>query len=325
MTQKKKINTAMKPPVADRRNSDPETEINSVYSGEIRSLLDIDDVENDPQYQAMDIVAKNRVNNFKEESAANIVNRQFIKQSLGSNRAPETKQTTNKKINITDKNADKISSLLVDEWMKGNNTSSGKNAEFIKNALNEERITEEEKVTYTVKRGSDTRRRIIICALSAAAVLTILFTFKTLLPDKNPEALFSEYYTPFEAVAPVTRSSNPDQNTATFEGITYYKQGNYTKAIEKFNELISSDPSAVTPAFFAGITEMELNNFPEAVILLSKVSSVSSEYRNEALWYLGLSYLKTGNKPEAASCFEKLSGNPGYYNQRALKILKSLK
>jgi hypothetical protein len=109
------------------------------------------------------------------------------------------------------------------------------------------------------------------------------------------------------------------------EGILFYKSGEYQSALLKFNDVIAGDSSLIAPGFFAGLTQIELGNFSDAVSMLSKVSARSSEYKYEAKWYLGLSYLKAGDKSNAISCFEFLSENSEFYMERARKILRSLK
>jgi tetratricopeptide (TPR) repeat protein len=161
--------------------------------------------------------------------------------------------------------------------------------------------------------------------LSIAALLTVVFLIKSLLPDNSSEEIFSKYYKPFDAVTPVSRNSKSNLNLLFIEGISFYKSGEYQSALLKFNDVIDGDSSIIAPVYFAGLTQIELGNFSDAAFLLSKVSAGSSEYKYEAKWYLGLSYLKTGDRSNAISCFEFLSVNSEFYMERARKILRSLK
>ncbi len=61
------------------------------------------------------------------------------------------------------------------------------------------------------------------------------------------------------------------------------------------------------------------------VKLLEVISDTPCEYQKEALWYLGLAYLKTGEKEKSARCFSLLVQSSEYYGQRAKIILRRLK
>ena len=74
-----------------------------------------------------------------------------------------------------------------------------------------------------------------------------------------------------------------------------------------------------------GLSELALENYPQAVNLLSGVANNTGEYAKEAKWYLGLAWLKTGNKEKAVECFEFLAGSDGFYRDRSEKILRRLK
>jgi tetratricopeptide (TPR) repeat protein len=104
-----------------------------------------------------------------------------------------------------------------------------------------------------------------------------------------------------------------------------YKQGNYQTAAAGFFNLMQQDSSFTAPRFFAGITQMELGDYSQAVAFLSGVITHSVEYRKEAQWYLGLSYLKTGDSSKAIACFEVLAGSEGFYQDQARTLLRRLK
>ena len=95
--------------------------------------------------------------------------------------------------------------------------------------------------------------------------------------------------------------------------IESYKLGDYQRAATGFSEAVLRDSSFISPRFFMGLTYLALENYNQAINLLSGVVNDSGEYGKEARWYLGLAYLKTGNKAKAAECFKLLAQSTGFY------------
>ena len=86
-----------------------------------------------------------------------------------------------------------------------------------------------------------------------------------------------------------------------------------------------NDTSVIAPRFLMGITQLAMGKYDQAIHLLGSIAGRSVEYRKEAFWYLGLTYLKTGEKESAANCFEFLSKSPGFYCDRSKKLVRRLK
>ena len=83
--------------------------------------------------------------------------------------------------------------------------------------------------------------------------------------------------------------------------------------------------TASAAKFFKGIIGIETGNYDRAAELLDEVVNGQGEYAKEAAWYLGLTYLKSGDKVKASGYFEFLARSPGFYMERAEKILRRLK
>ncbi len=104
-----------------------------------------------------------------------------------------------------------------------------------------------------------------------------------------------------------------------------YRNGKYEEASAGFSDIIVKDSSFVSARFFLGLTDIGLGRFDQASQLLKEVISRKFEYSKEAAWYLGLALLKTGNEAGASECFSSLSLSPGFYSDRAGKILRRLR
>jgi tetratricopeptide (TPR) repeat protein len=124
---------------------------------------------------------------------------------------------------------------------------------------------------------------------------------------------------------PVTRSLSNDNADNYSSGIERYKLGDYKQASIDFSNAVMDNNSASGPRFFLGITKLATGSYDQAINLLSEVSNHSGDFSIEAEWYLGLAYLKTGEKEKASACFGILSRTPGFYHDRAEKILRHLR
>ncbi|MBK7627453.1 MAG: hypothetical protein IPJ16_09725 [Bacteroidales bacterium] len=196
--------------------------------------------------------------------------------------------------------------------------------EFITAALKAEPAEVPVEVTETRKKGISRSLFIRYITMSAAAVVGALIIINTLLPS-SADKLFSSYYTPFEAVSPVTRSTSGSIDEVYASAIISYKSGDYKSANAGFAEANLKNPASEAPLFYMGLTNIELGNISQAVSELAAVAAGSGEYVKDAQWYLGMAYLKSGDKLKASEYLSKLAESPGYYRDRSAKLLRRLK
>jgi tetratricopeptide (TPR) repeat protein len=160
-------------------------------------------------------------------------------------------------------------------------------------------------------------------SLTAAAV-GLLILIRILLPSSDPEKLFKSYYLPFEAKSEIIRNS-ANISKINQDALLYYTSGDYKSALIGFTENFNKDTTITSSRFFTGITCLATGNYIQSVNLLRVLSVTPGEYQKEALWYLGLAYLKTGEKEKSVKCFSLLVQSSDYYRPRAEKILRRLK
>lgn len=75
--------------------------------------------------------------------------------------------------------------------------------------------------------------------------------------------------------------------------------------------------------YFYAIALIETNNFTKAEILLNTIKSGNSVYKEKAVWYLALSYLKQNKLEECKTYLNQLSPDAEDY-QKAQKLLKKI-
>lgn len=299
----------------------------------MKGRLDLEEVRNDPALPSMDNVVREMISDHRVHGAKRTDDEKFIRDIL-------TGVTLEKKImdeishikqEIENSNINEISEEWVKEWHEKRQKNIGKNAkteeirDFIISSLEPEKS--EPEISLNHKEGMGFKRSLLVryISLSAAAVIVIFVLIRTLLPSSDPEKLFNSYYEPFNVVSPVTRSLTTNEPDSYQTAVERYKLGDYQTAALGFSDAILKDTSVIAPRFFMGITQLALENYDQAIDLLSGIAGRSGGYHKEAGWYLGLAYLKAGEKEKAAECFELLAQSPGYYSERAGKILRRLK
>jgi TolA-binding protein len=306
----------------------------------IRAQLDLDEVRNDPSLDSTRAAVNAMISDYKKTLTKNRKNEKFIRESI-LDFQPQAKinsEINEIKLDIGHSDINDITAEWVKEWhtkKQSEGAADSKSKEirdFITGSLKaEDKIEVGTKIeakpeVKTITKKRITRSLIIrYTSLSAAALIGVFILIRTLLPSSDPSKLFSSFYKPFDAISPVSRSLNSDINSTYSSAISSYKSGDYYKAAAGFSKAVVDDPSYGSPHFFLGLTAIALGNFDTAINQLTIVVKEPGEYGKEAIWYLGLAYLKEGNKQKASECFENLSKSPGFYRDRSEKILRRLK
>jgi len=149
---------------------------------------------------------------------------------------------------------------------------------------------------------------------AAAACIALLigwggFTlFNDGLGNKNPnEQLFAVHFKPDPGL-PTTMSVS--DNFSFFDAMVSYKQGDYTKAITKWEILLKEKPKNDTLNYFLGVAYLANNNEEQAITFLQWASEhPESSFSKEIYYYLGLANIKKGDLNKAKQNL-KLSSLP---------------
>ena len=299
----------------------------------MKGSSDIEDVKRDPAYSVTNDEINMMISDYQKNTVRNKDNEKFIRDSFAEE-APEEKlrnEVSQIKDEISRSNLNDISSEWVKEWhgkRQRNNNKDAKTEEirnFITGSLEQEEISAELRSDDSKKSGLSKSLITRYTSLAAAAIIGAVFLVRSLLPPDDPQKIFSKYYEPFYAVSSITRSTGARESESFTKAIGRYKAGDYKTAAAGFSEAMLNETESFTAGFFLGITEIELGNYNKAIDLLGGVVNLKGEYTKEAIWYLGLAYIKSGNKIKASECFELLARSSGFYSDRSEKILRRLK
>jgi len=273
------------------------------------------------------------ISGFDNNAPANKAYAKYISENIPGENEEEKLADEINDINNESRENDigKITGEWVREWdeKKQNgvirDAKSEERKEFITNSLVEAESDFERNALILNKRSPKKKIWAWVAFPAAAAIVGAFFLVKLLLPSYNPDKLFAKYYEPLSAISPVTRSADETATNSYASAIESYKNKNYQAAAAGFSDAILKDPQNISPRFFLGVSQMALGNYDQAENILENVIESQGEYVKEARWYLGLAYIKTGNPEKARECFKILAKSPGFYSDRAEKILRRLR
>ena len=141
------------------------------------------------------------------------------------------------------------------------------------------------------------RLRKIIRYVAAAVVVFGLGAILLLNSSSPSEKLFAKHFTPDPGL-PTTMGTSDDFEF--YDAMVNYKQGEYKMAIQKWEDLRSSDVKNDTLHYFLGVAHLADGNENEAIPHLKELlDNNTNSFKQETAYYLGLAYLKTGNVEDA--------------------------
>lgn len=147
--------------------------------------------------------------------------------------------------------------------------------------------------------------------LVAASVITIV-AIGTLLIFNKPknEKLFAAYYKNDPGL-PVVMGDGDNSNYTLYDGMIDYKEGNYNKAIKKWNSIGNNNRFTDTLNYYIGVANIGAGNLTEAIKNLEHVSEKEdSRFYEKAMWYLSLIYIKQKKNDAAKNLLNKISAIP---------------
>lgn len=153
-----------------------------------------------------------------------------------------------------------------------------------------------------------------------------IFFYNDINP-KNTLQYFDEYYEPYDLTF-VSRSHSKDSvmSLDAIKLIQSYHNKNYIKA----GEILAAYDMDACPdqqlIMMTGIIHLELNNFKLAITEFNMVINDSNALtKQDAIWYLGLTYLKAEELKKAKKILKKIIKEKSFYSGRASELLAKLK
>jgi tetratricopeptide (TPR) repeat protein len=170
-----------------------------------------------------------------------------------------------------------------------------------------------------------TTRTVNIKYAAAIAAFIVIGSIALLSNRKlTNDEILDRYYKPYEA-ASTSRSGVMVRNTDYNFALDYYKIRDYRTAAIYFNKVLETDPGNMQSELLNGISNFEIQNYPEAKGSFSKVIVHKNNYYiDHAQWYLALCYIRTDEKTKAIEQLAIIEKSKTIYRKEARKIRKSL-
>jgi len=139
------------------------------------------------------------------------------------------------------------------------------------------------------------------------------------------DEIIRRYYKPYEVVM-ISRSVNSATARDNFQhAVGYYHIKDYRNAAIYFNKVLDSIPGDMHTELLNGISNFEIQNYPEAKASFSKVIEDNNNlYIDHAQWYLALCFIKTGEIEKAVCQLREILDSRTIYRKDVRKILRYL-
>lgn len=175
-------------------------------------------------------------------------------------------------------------------------------------------------------------KRILAIAASVAILTAAFWLFNRPAGSPDPNELFARYYQPAEAVQraqtiiPTLESQGlagvQTEADTLRDALQLYADGNLEEAVKLFKVYLESNPDDVMAQYFLGAAYMGQGHYAKAIEVFLPLSRAESAVKNDALWNLGLCYMKVENGLEDARVtFQQLSTDNTYPNHRRAKAV----
>ena len=284
----------------------------------------INEISSDAELSFIETTTKHDIADFIiDESDNNHGLEFFIKGALAENEKVE-KQIDEAEREMNQYGIDSETRVWVDSWYQqkeqllGSDPVTQEILDFVKKGMQADYMPEKEIVT------KKPMRKLLFRVASVAAIFILSFSLWMLFSTKpSTEELFAEYYKPYPVIDGQTRSNEENVNQAFKDAVKKYKNNDFKASALAFERLIGIDKSAKMRLLFS-ITQIELQNYEEAISGFNHIINTNAEFVIEAKWYLTMCYLKTDKIDKAKSLLSELSVTPGYYKSKAIELLDKL-
>jgi TolA-binding protein len=175
--------------------------------------------------------------------------------------------------------------------------------------------------------ASDSKKTPITRFAAAIAVLMMLGAISYLISggSANSEKIYKSSFVPYEYSGP-SRSEARNNDNSFKSALALYSNGDYRGAAASLKEYLNKVPRKTEASLLLGISEMQNNNFEDAIVLFNKLCNDKSNiYLDHSQWYLALCYVKTGNYTLANRELEAVITSGSIYESKARKLIKKIK
>lgn len=165
---------------------------------------------------------------------------------------------------------------------------------------------------FTVARNNV--RRWFALAASVTLIAAAIWFFR-----QEPKPVYEQ----FASHAPLSLTVMGNTQQAKTDAETAFGQKEYAKALAALDQVLATEPDNIKAALYRGICLLELGRVAEARLVFEPQASGNSALREEADWYIALSFLKEENTAACKAKLQEIEPGAAHYKE-AQKILEGL-
>ena len=151
------------------------------------------------------------------------------------------------------------------------------------------KLLSEHKQALTKKKHQ--KNRILYALSSIAAIIAIVFSLNIYQDNRRMDKLFETYYTPLEYDSQLMSRGEDTISPELASTMESYQKEDYATALQKFEAIPDVDENYL---IYKAICLLETEQTEDAITLLELLvaNGESTEYYQQACWYLALAYLQ---------------------------------
>ena len=151
--------------------------------------------------------------------------------------------------------------------------------------------------------------------MALAASITVIATAIWFLTKPSGEPSYRQY----AQHAPLSLTVLGNTEQAKTDAEKAFNEKKYALALTSLSKVLADEPDNITAQLYRGICLLELNRAAEARAIFEPMSAGNSAFREEAQWYLALSYLQENNLAACKAELAKIGPDSPHY-ENAQKI-----
>lgn len=164
-----------------------------------------------------------------------------------------------------------------------------------KQQIENKRFYKEQFNRDTAKSKNSKVKKILSVISSIAAIIVIVFSLNIYQDNRRMDKLFETYYTPLEYDSQLMSRGKENISPELASAMESYQKEDYATALQKFEAIPDVDENYL---IYKAICLLETEQTEDAVTLLELLvaNGESTEYYQQACWYLALGYLSNHEK-----------------------------
>ena len=172
-----------------------------------------------------------------------------------------------------------------------------------------------EDASRATKKGN----KFLYLAALIVGLLIASYVIKISSQTVSHQELYASYFEPYKAYG-ITRTNQSKSNSQL--ALIAYNNQDYVKAVALYESESQLDNKG---KFYYASALLSLGNTDDALRVFKEISnSGDTEWREQSLWYAGLSELKLGKYDDARTTLHKISKTSNYY-QSSSEIISRFK